>query len=163
MISSFSWLIRKMLCSTLMVFLLGDFLISVVADDCSGLPTTTTDVQPALRTLLANTVGEDQNNITVTILSGPFFTFQVQCTAVGAYQKVSLIVRYTSNHMDHVNVVGQFEMICVFGALCGDNISNSLSTPGVNYTTITLWTNCSDCVTNSPPNENNCQRKFQPL
>ena len=38
---------------------------------------------------------------------------------------------------------------------------NVLSTPGVDYTTISLWTNCSECVTNSPPNENQCQCEFQ--
>ena len=153
-----------MLRLTFMVFLLGDFLISVVAVDCSGLPNTATDVQPALRTLLANTVGEDPASITVTILSGPFFTCQVQGTAVGTYQDVSLIVRYTSNQADHMNVVRQFEMFCVTGGLWDfASAASSLSTPGVDYTTISLWTNCSDCVTSNPPNENHCQREFQPL
>ena len=153
-----------MLRLTFMVFLLGDFLISVVAVDCSGLPNTTTDIQPALRNLVADAVGENSSSTIVSILSGPFFTCQVQGTAVGTYQDVSLIVRYTANQAGHMDVVWQFEMRCVEI----DNkrlwdIDNELSTPGVNYTTISLWTNCSDCVTSSPPNENHCQCKFQSL
>ena len=153
-----------MLRLTFMVFLLGDFLISVVAVDCSGLPNTTTDIQPALRTLVANAVGEDPNSIIVSILSGPFFTCQVQGTAVGTYQEVSLIVRYTANQAGHMDVVRQFEMRCVEinNKRLWDR-DNELSTPGVDYTTISLWTNCSDCVTDSPPNENHCQREFQSL
>ena len=153
-----------MLRLTFMVFLLGDFLISVVAVDCSGLPNTATDVQPALRTLLANTVGEDPASITVTILSGPFFTCEVHGTAVGTYQDVSLIAMHTSNQQNHMNVVRQFEMFCVTGGLWDfASAASGLSTPGVDYTTISLWTNCSDCVSNSPPNENHCQCEFQPL
>ena len=151
----------KMLRLTLMVFLLGDVLRSVVAVNCPGLPTTTTDIQPALRTLVANTVGEDPNSVTVTILSGPFFTCQVQGTAVGTYQEVSLIVIYDSNQ-GHNDAIGQFEMFCVSGGLWDFASSPSgLTTPGVDYTTISLWTNCSDCVTSNPPNENHCQCEFQ--
>ena len=160
-----------MLFLTSMVFLLGDFLRSVVAVDCPGLPTTTTDIQPALRTLLvANSRSsgeEDPASVIVTIVSGPFFTCQVQGTAVGTYQEVSLIVIYNSQHQlgHNMNVVGQFEMICIeiSGNRLWDDVSSSLSTPGVDYTTIRLWTNCSECVTDSPPNENHCQREFQPL
>ena len=140
-----------------MVLLLGDILRSVLAVNCPGLPTTSTDIQPTLRTLVANSVGEDPNSVTVTIESGPFFTCQVQGTAVGTYQKVSLIVIYDSSE-GHNDAVGQFEMYCVPGGLRDRN--NVLSTPGLDYTTISLWTNCSDCVTNSPPNENHCQCEF---
>ena len=94
-------------------------------------------------------------------MSGPFFTCRVQGTAVGTYQKVSLIVIYDSSE-GHDDAVGQFEMFCFSGGVW-DSVSNSLSTPGVDYTTISLRTNCSDCVTNSPPNENHCQCEFQPL
>ena len=147
-----------MLCLALMIFLLGDFLRSVVAVDCPGLPTTSTDIHPALRTLVAaNSVGENPGSVTVTIESGPFFTCQVQGTAVGTYQDVSLIVIYDSSE-GHNDTVGQFEMFCISGGLWdfGSGI-NSLSTPGVNYNNISLWTNCSDCVTTNPPNENHCQ------
>ena len=81
-----------MLCLTMVVFLLGDLSSNVVAVNCPGLPTTTTDIQPALRTLVA--VGDDPNSVNVTIVSGPFFTCQVQGTAAGTYQEVSLIVIY---------------------------------------------------------------------
>ena len=148
-----------------MVFLLGDMLRTVVAVNCPGLPTTITDIQPALRALVANSssVGV-HDNVTVTIMSGPFFTCHVQGTGVGTYQKVSLIVIYDSNQ-DTNDVVGQFEMKCIENSGAGqwDSVSNSLSTPGVNYTTISLWKNCSDCVTSSPPNENHCQCEFQSL
>ena len=163
--SSFSLLIRKMLYLTSMVFLFGDFLRSVVAVDCPGLPTTITDIQPALRTLLvanSSSLEEDRASVTV-IVSVPFFTCQVQGTAVGTYQEVSLIVIYDSQGHNMNNVVGQFEMICIeiSGNRLWDIVSNSLSTPGVDYTTIRLWTNCSKCVTDSPPNKNHCQREFQ--
>ena len=66
-----------------------------------------------------------------------------------------------------MDVVRQFEMFCIEfgGSQLWDYTSapSSLSTPGVDYTTINLWTNCSDCVTSSPPNENHCQCEFQPL
>ena len=56
------------------------------------------------------------------------------------------------------------ECIEIGGNRQWDSVSNSLiNLVGVDYTTISLWTNCSDCVTNSPPNENHCQREFQPL
>ena len=147
-----------------MVFLLGDILRNVVSVNCPGLPTTTTDIQPALRNLVANNVGEDPASVTVTIVSGPFFTCQVQGTEIGTYQDVSLIVIYDSS-ASHNDAVGQFEMICVEinGNRLWDYVSGSLSTPGVDYTTISLWTNCSDCVTTNPPNENHCQCEFQPL
>ena len=150
-----------MLCLTLIVFLFGDILRNVVAVNCPGLPTTTTYIQPALKVLVANSAGEDPDSVTVTIVSGPFFTCHVQGTAVGTYQEVSLIVVYDSSEA-HNDAVGQFEMFCVSGGLW-DSVSNSLSTPGVDYTTISLWTNCSECVSNSPPNENHCQCEFQPL
>ena len=148
-----------------MVLLLGDILRNVVSVDCPELPTINNDIQPALRNLVSLNAGEDPGSVTVAIVSGPFFTCQVQGTAVGTYQKVSLIVTYNSNQGDN-NAVGQFEMECI--DLGGNNrlwdsVSGSLSTPGVYYTTISLWTNCSDCVTSSPPNENHCQRKFQSL
>ena len=148
-----------------MVFLLRDVLRSVVAVNCPGLPTISTDIQPALKTLVANGAGEDPASVTVTIESGPFFTCQVQGTAVGTFQKVSLIMIYDSSE-GHNDAVGQFEMECIdFGGnnRLWDRVSNSLSTPGVDYTTISLWTNCSDCVTSSPSNENHCQCEFQPL
>ena len=153
-----------MFCLTIMVFLLGDILRNVVSVNCPGLPTTTTDIQPALRNLVANNVGEDPASVTVTIVSGPFFTCQVQGTEIGTYQDVSLIVIYDSS-ASHNDAVGQFEMICVEinGNRLWDYVSGSLSTPGVDYTTISLWTNCSDCVTTNPPNENHCQCEFQPL
>ena len=136
-------------------FLLGDTLRNFVTVNCPGLPTTTTDIQPALRNLVANSVGEDPASVTVTIVSGQFYTCQVQGTAVGTYQEVSLIVTYNSNQ-GHNNAVGQFKMECVeiSGNRLWDSVSNSLSTPGVDYTTISLWTNCTECVTNNPPNEN---------
>ena len=149
-----------MLCLTLMFFILGGFLRSVVAVNCPGLPTTSTDIQPALRTFVANSIGEGASSITVTIVSGPFFTCQVQGTAVGTYQKVSLIVIYDSSE-GHNDAVGQFEMRCIeFGGNRLWDRDNVLSTPGVDYTTISLWTNCSDCVTSNPPNENHCQCEF---
>ena len=150
-----------MLSLTLIVLLFGDILRNVVTVNCPGPPTTTTDIQPALRTLVANSIGENPASVTVTIVSGPFFTCQVQGTEVGTYQEVSLVVIFDSSD-GHDDAVRQFEMICVSGGLW-DSVSNSLSTPGVNYTTISLWTNCSDCVTNSPPNENHCQCEFQSL
>ena len=151
-----------MLCLTMVVFLLGDLSRNVVAVNCPGLPTTTTDIQPALRTLVAGSNGEVSDSFTVTIESGPFFTCQVQGTAVGTYQDVSLIVIYDSSE-GHNDAVGQFEMECID---FGDNrlwrsVSGSLSTPGVDYTTISLRTDCSECVSNSPPNENHCQCEFE--
>ena len=146
-----------MLCLTLMIFLFGDISRSVVAVNCPELPTTT-DIQLSLRILVTNYFGEEPASVTVDILSGPFFTCQVQGTAVGTYQEVSLIVIYNSNQ-GHNNAVGQFEMICIFAGLW--DRGNVLSTPGIDYTTISLRTDCSDCVSNSPPNENHCQRKFQ--
>ena len=146
-----------------MVFLLGDIFKNVVAVNCPGLPTISTDIQPALRNLVANSAGEDPASVTVTIESGPFFTCQVQGTAVGTYQDVSLIVIYDSS-VGHNNAEGQFEMFCVSGGLWDyASAASSLSTPGVDYTTISSWTNCSDCVTDSPPNENHCQCEFQHL
>ena len=157
-----------MLCLNLMVFLLGDVLRNVVAVNCPGLPTTTTDIQPALRTLVDDSTSVGNDSVTVIIMSGPFFTCQVQGTEVGTYQKVSLIVSYNSNQDDlHINAVGQFEMECIeiSSKRLWSRVANSLSTPGVNYTTISLWTNCSDCVSDhdSLPNENHCQREFKPL
>ena len=154
-----------MLCLTLMVFLLNGVLRNVVAVDCPGLPTNDNDFKITFRNLVASKAGEDSNDVTVTILSGPFFTCQVQGTEIGTYQKVSLIVTYNSNQGD-TNAVGQFEMECIEigGNRQWDSVSNSLiNLVGVDYTTISLWTNCSDCVTNSPPNENHCQCEFQPL
>ena len=147
-----------MLCLTLIIFLFGDISRSVVAVNCPELPTTT-EIQLSLRSLVANYVGEDPASTTVDILSGPFFTCQVQGTAVGTYQEVSLIVIYNSNQ-GHNNAVGQFEMFYLFDGLWERGFV--LSTPGVNYTSISLWTNCSECVSNSPPNENHCQCEFQP-
>ena len=96
-------------------------------------------------------------------MSGPFFTCQVQGTEAETYQEVSLIVIYQSNQ-GHC-AVGQFEMECV--EICGNkswkSLASSLSTPGVDYTTISLWTNCSDYVSNSSPIENHCQCEFQPF
>ena len=144
----------------LIVFLLGDIVRSVVAVNCPGLPTTTTDIERALRALVANSssVEEDPPGVTVTIVSGPFFTCQVQGTAVGTYQEVSLIVIYDSSE-GHNDAVGQFEMFCVSGGLW-DYVNDSLGTPEVDYTTISPWTNCSECVTISPPNENHCECEF---
>ena len=101
----------KMLYLTLMVFLLGDILRNVVAVKSPGLPTTSTDIQPALRGLVANSIGENPADVTVTIESGPVFTCHVQGTAVGTYQEVPLIVIYDSNK-GHNDVAGQFEMRC---------------------------------------------------
>ena len=141
--------------------MLGCFLRNVVAVNCPGLPTTTGDIEPALRTLVRNTIGD--GTVTVDIVSGPFFTCQVQGTAVGTYQKVSLIVIYDSSD-GSMNVVRQFEMFCISGGLWDfASAASGLTTPGVDYTSISLWTNCSDCVTSNPPNENHCQREFQPL
>ena len=154
-----------MLHLTLMVFVLGDVLRSVVAVDCPGLPVMDAEFEMiTFRNLVASNVGEDPASVTVDILSGPFFTCQVQGTAAGTYQTVSLIVIYDSNQ-GHNNAVGQFEMVCVeiSGNGLWDSVSNSLSTPGVDHTTISLRTDCSDCVTSSPPNENHCQCEFQPL
>ena len=90
-----------MFCSNLMVFLFGEILKSIVAFNCPGLPTTTSDIQPALVTLVSNSINtsveEDSGSLIVTIASGPFFTCQVQGTSVGTYQEVSLIVVYNSN------------------------------------------------------------------
>ena len=103
-----------MLCLTMVVFLLGDLSRNVVAVNCPGLPTTTTDIEPALTTLVA--VGDDPNSVTVTIVSGPFFTCQVQGTAAGTYQEVSLIVIYFYEfHEDNYTSLCQFEMRCVGG------------------------------------------------
>ena len=151
-----------MLRLTLMFFVLGDLLLShiIVADDCTGLPTINQDIHPALLAFIRNGVGENPDSVTVTIVSGPFFTCQVQGTAVGTYQEVSLIVIYDSNE-GHDDAVGQFEMRCV--EINGNRLwdrDSVLSTPGVDFTTISLWTNCSSCVTISPPNENHCQREF---
>ena len=146
-----------------MVILLDGVLRSVVAVNCPGLPVIDNGFQIGFRNLVASSVGEDPNSVTVTIESGPFFTCQVQGTSNGTYQKVSLIVTYSSNQ-GHNNAVGQFEMECIDlggGNRQWDTVSNSLSTPGVHYTTISPRTDCSDCVTNSPPNENHCQREFQ--
>ena len=153
-----------MLCLTLMVFILGGFLRSVVAVNCPGLPVIDSGFQIDLRNLVASNLGEDPGTVTVDIESGPFFTCQVQGTEVGTYQKVSLIVIYDSNQGDN-DAVGQFEMECIEigGNRLWTSVSGSLSTPGVDYTTISLRTDCSDCVTNSPPNENHCQCEFQPL
>ena len=142
-----------------MVFLFGEILRSIVALNCPGLHTTENDIQSALETLVANStsIGENPASLTVTIVSDPFFTCQAQGTAAGTYQEVSLIVTYDSN--SNYNAVGQFEMICVSGERW-ESVSNILSTPGVNYTNISLWTNCSECVTSSPPNENHCQCEF---
>ena len=74
---------------------------------------------------------------------------------------MSLIVIFDSSE-GHNDAVGQFEMLCMSGGLW-DSVSNSLSTPGVDCTTISPWTNCSECVTNSPPNGNHCRCEFQPL
>ena len=153
-----------MFCSNLMVLLFGEILRSIVAFNCPGLPDTS-DIQPALKTLVANSscVKGDPGSLIVTIVSGPFFTCQVQGTTVGTYQEVSLIVVYNSNEG---NAVRQFEMYCVSGGpwlYMWDYVNDSLSTPGVNYTTISLWTNCSECVTENSPNENHCQCESQPL
>ena len=132
--------------------------------NCPGLPTTSSDIQPALRAFVANSTDVEKDfNVTVTIVSGPFFTCRVQGTAFGTYQEVSLIVIYHFNQ-DHNNKVSQFEMECI--EISGDRqwycVSYSLSVPGVNYTTtISLWTNCSECASISPPNENHCQCEFQ--
>ena len=151
-----------MLRLTLLVFLLGDVLRSVVAINCPGLPVIDNAFESiTFRNLVASSVGEDPASVTVDIMLGPFFTCQVQGTAVGTYQKVSLIVTYDSNQ-GHNNAVGQFEMICVSGGLW-DSVANSLSTPGVDYTTISRRTDCGDCVTTNPPNENHCQCEFQLL
>ena len=142
-----------MLYLILMVFMFGGFLRNVVAVDCLRLPTISNDIEPALRALVRGIFGD--GSVTVTVESGPFFTCQVQGTAVGTYQKVSLIMIYDSI-AGNDDAVGQFEMECISGGLW-DSVANSLSTPGVDYTTISLWTNCSDCVTTNPPNENHCQ------
>ena len=156
-------------CLNLMVFLLGDILRNIVAVNCPGLPFTTTDIQLALETLLeANSTGVKEN-VTAIITSGPFFTCQVQGTAIGTYQKVSLTVQYNSNQdrFENNNAVRQFEMECVEiesnRLYIWSSVANSLSTPGVDYTTISLWKNCSDCVSISPPNVNHCQRECKPL
>ena len=151
-----------MLCLTLIVFMFGGFLRNVVAVNCPGLPTISTDIQPALRTLVRNSIGD--GSVTVTIESGPFFTCQVQGTEVGTYQKVSLIMIYDSSDGDD-DAVGQFEMECIeiSGNKLWSSVANSLSVPGVDYTTISFRTDCSDCITSSPPNENHCQCEFQPL
>ena len=146
-----------MLCLNLMVFLLGDILRNGVAVNCPGLPTTTTDIHPTLKKLR----GEDPDEAIDIIVSGPFFTCQVQGTEVGTCQEVSLIVLYDSNQGGD-DEVGQFEMFCVSDGLW-DYVNDSLSTPGVNYTTISLWTNCSECVSNISLNENHCQCEFQHL
>ena len=127
-----------MLCLTLIVFMFGGFLRNVVAVNCPGLPTTTTDIRPALRALVANLIGD--GSVTVTIVSGPFFTCQVQGTEVGTYQKVSLIMIYDSTG-GHNDAVGQFEMECIdFGGnRLWDSVSNSLSTPGVDYTPLLVY------------------------
>ena len=152
-----------MLSLTLIVLLFGDILRNVVTVNCPGLPTTSTDIQPALRYLVANSIGENPASVTVTIVSGPFFTCHVQGTEVGTYQEVSLIVIYDSSD-EHDDAVGQFEMFCVSGGLWNyASAASSLSTPGVDYTTISLWANCSDCVTDSPPNQNHCQCEFHSL
>ena len=44
-----------------------------------------------------STIAKVPNSITVTIVSGPFFTCQVRGTAVGTYLEVSLIVIYEFN------------------------------------------------------------------
>ena len=150
-----------MLCLNLMVFLLGDILRNAVAVNCSELPTTTTDIQPALKNLVANSVGEDLDKVTVIIVSGPFICL-VQGTEVGTYQEVSIIVIFHSNQ-GHNNAVRQFEMRCVEidRNISWISVDGSLNTPGVDYTTISLWTNCSDCVISSPPNKNHRQCEFQ--
>ena len=147
-----------MLCLNLIVFLLGDILRSVVAVNCPGLPTTS-NIQQALETLVANSTSvREHERVTVTIMSGPFFTCQVQGTKVGTYQEVSLIVFYNSNQGNNIS---QFEMFCVSDGQWG--YVDSFSTPGVDYTSISLWTNCSECVSNISLNENHCQCEFQSL
>ena len=132
-----------MVCFTLIVCLLGDTLRSVVAVNCPGLPTTTNDIQPALRTLLANNVGEVPASVTVTIVSGPLFTCQVQGTAVGTYQEVSLIVIYNSSE-GHDDAVGQFEMFCVSfdNGMCSNDLTctetNFVATEQNNYTCVSF-------------------------
>ena len=51
---------------------------------------------------------EDSASVIVTIDSGPFFTCQVQGIEVGTYQKVSLIVIYSSNQSDNIVQEGSF-------------------------------------------------------
>ena len=153
-----------MLCLNVMVFLLGNILRNVVAINCPGLPTTSSDIQTALETLLvANSTGVKEN-VTAIIMSGPFFTCQVQGTADGTYQKVTLIVIYHSNQV--LCTVAQFDMECVeiSGNKSWNSVAYSLNTPGVDYNNISLWKNCSECFTSSSLNKNHdCQCEFQPF
>ena len=69
-------------------------------------------------TLVANSINVevDPPDVTVTIVSGPFFTCQVQSTDVGTYQEVSLIVINHYNEGQVMQYIGQFEMFCFY---CG--------------------------------------------
>ena len=134
---------------------------AAVASDCQGLPSDE-NVEKSLKALVANLIGD--GSITVNVLSGPFYTCKVQGSTAGSYQEVSVIMTYNVDPSTEVKV-GQFEMKCIENSGGGqwDSVSGSLSTPGVDYTTISLRTDCSECVSNSPPNENHCQREFQPF
>ena len=94
--------------------------------------------------MVVNSIGDDQNSVNVTIVSGPIFTCHIQGTAVGTYQEVSFIVIYEFNE-DHCTSVCQFEMRCVDGKQW-DSVTYSLSAPGEDYATIGLRFKCSSRI-----------------
>ncbi len=102
------------------------------------------------------------NTVVGNIVKGPYYTCQVQGTAMGRYLSLSLIVVYTPINNANDERLRQFDLYCEdggsgFASNGWSTVPQSLSTPAVaDYTNIPLFTNCSSC-TIAANNDNHCQ------
>ena len=126
------------------------------AVDCTGLPSNT-DFEGRLQGAIDSSGGEGGQTLN-QIEDGPFYTCQVQGSAMGTYQMLSVIVAYTVVGDTTVRV-RQFEMNCIaFNGFLWDTVSDSLTVvdSSVDYANIAVRTDCSSC-TNIAGNDHNCQ------
>ena len=130
------------------------------AVDCTGLPSNT-DLAGRLQGAIDSDGGEGGQTLN-QIEDGPFYTCQVQGSAMGTYQMLSAIVAYTIVGDTTVRV-RQFEMTCIeFNGFLWDTVTGSLAavdTNVVDYVNIAVRTNCSSCI-NTAGNDNNCQGRW---
>ncbi len=126
------------------------------AVDCTGLPSNT-DFEGRLQGAIDSSGGEGGQTLN-QIEDGPFYTCQVQGTAMGTYQMLSAIVAYTVVGDTTVRV-RQFEMTCIaFNGFLWDTVSDSLTVvdSSVDYANIAVRTDCGSCI-NTAGNDHNCQ------
>ncbi len=143
---------------TFALFLLAISLLPLHSEavDCTGVPSNSV-LRDRLQALVDSEGGEGGQLLDQ--IGGPFYTCQVQGSAMGTYHMLSAIVTYNIDG-DATVRVRQFEMTCIEfdGVRSWETVTGSLTEvdSSVDYANIAVRTDCSSCI-NTADNDHHCQ------